>query len=45
MKNPKFRLYGLVAVAVIANTVVMGMILGVAVVNEVQFINQMELGS
>ena len=45
MKNPALGRYGLVAVAIITNTVIMGMILSVAVVNEVQFINQIEIGN
>lgn len=45
MKNSTFGVYGLVTLAVLANTVVIGMILGVAVVNEIQLINQIELGS
>ena len=43
MRNPALGIYSLVFLAVMA-TLLMGMILGVVVVNEIQLINQIELG-
>lgn len=45
MKNTALGIYSLIVLTVVANTVFMGLILGVVVVNEIQFINQIELGS
>ena len=45
MKYSAVGLYGLVALAVFANTIAMGLLLGVAVINEVKLINHIELES
>lgn len=45
MKNTAVGLYGLVALAVFANTIAMGLVLGVAVINEVKLINHIQLES
>ena len=43
MKKSALGLYSLVALAVFANTITMGLVLGVAVVNEIKLIHHIEL--